>query len=407
MPLSLSLPLRTEPASDILTRAYFDNLLPESAQLDDVMARHGVARNDLIGLFTHLGADCPGAVSILPPDTGPVKTPGDLSTDYEPLDAAQLADLVGRLARREPIDPIARDPSPLAGVQRKLAVAYDARTETFMLPKPDRKVPTTHIIKVPPPALTADVRYEATAMNVARACGLSAARVEACIAGDMPYLLIERFDRHVTEDGNVFRLHQEDFAQALGLSARLKYERDGAEGRQFNARSVASILAKTKTPAKAREAFLLLTLFNLSVGNTDIHAKNHALLYIDGPSPVLAPAYDVLPVMTNRNVGHHLAFTIGQARHIANIETADIDIVLDTFGLKGAAATRFKSDKYVPLLSKIAQRIRGLPVYEFKVFRDLAGECIGHLAEILGIPHPLDDFDAFPPFYAQADALKE
>ena len=43
LPLSLSLPLTDEPYGDIVTRAFFDNLLQErdGAPLNDVMAREG------------------------------------------------------------------------------------------------------------------------------------------------------------------------------------------------------------------------------------------------------------------------------------------------------------------------------------------------------------------------------
>ena len=67
LPLSLSLPLTDEPYGDIVTRAFFDNLLQErDGALNDVMAREGLARDDIAGLLLHLGKDCPGALSVLP-----------------------------------------------------------------------------------------------------------------------------------------------------------------------------------------------------------------------------------------------------------------------------------------------------------------------------------------------------
>jgi serine/threonine-protein kinase HipA len=45
--------------------------------------------------------------------------------------------------------------------------------------------------------------------------------------GEIEALLVRRFDRALDRDGRVARLHQEDFAQALGLPAALKYERRG------------------------------------------------------------------------------------------------------------------------------------------------------------------------------------
>ena len=63
--LSLSLPLSEEPFGDVPVRAWFGNLLHENDQLEATMARYGIERSDIAGLLEHLGADCPGAVSVL------------------------------------------------------------------------------------------------------------------------------------------------------------------------------------------------------------------------------------------------------------------------------------------------------------------------------------------------------
>ena len=82
LPLSLSLPLNDEPYGDVLTRAFFDNLLQErDGPLQSVMAREGIARDDVAGLLFHLGRDCAGAISVLPEGAPPVKVPGDFSQD--------------------------------------------------------------------------------------------------------------------------------------------------------------------------------------------------------------------------------------------------------------------------------------------------------------------------------------
>ena len=66
-PLSLSLPLSPEPHEDVVTRAFFDNLLHErDSALADIMAREGLSRDDIAGLLFHLGKDCAGALSVLP-----------------------------------------------------------------------------------------------------------------------------------------------------------------------------------------------------------------------------------------------------------------------------------------------------------------------------------------------------
>src|ERR1700677_141101 len=77
IPLSLSLPLSSEPFADVPARSFFDNLLQErDGVLRQVMANNGLQRDDVAGLLRHLGKDCPGAISVLPVGVPPVKLPG-------------------------------------------------------------------------------------------------------------------------------------------------------------------------------------------------------------------------------------------------------------------------------------------------------------------------------------------
>lgn len=78
-----------------------------------------VDRDDYGALLFHLGADCPGAISITPEGTGPGKMPGRFPNDYEFLDRKRLQKIVLslRLHRRMPDGE--RDPSPVAGIQGK------------------------------------------------------------------------------------------------------------------------------------------------------------------------------------------------------------------------------------------------------------------------------------------------
>ena len=64
--ISMSLPLGEQVFSDAACVAYFGNLLFEGQELDRVMALHRIDRDDIAGLLYHLGADCPGAISITP-----------------------------------------------------------------------------------------------------------------------------------------------------------------------------------------------------------------------------------------------------------------------------------------------------------------------------------------------------
>lgn len=229
-PLSLSLPIRSQPYGDAATCGFFANLLFENALRDQVMERYGLDFNDIVGLLFHLGRDCPGAISCVPQGEDPAKQPGNLETDYDALDAEALAEIMTSLRDRRRLPEQTQDPSPLAGVQGKIALAR-LSDGCYALPKPGQNVPTTHILKVPRLRDMGDVASEHLVTGL-----MAEVQTHPVVlgAGDLQGLLITRFDRIV--DGTlVSRLHQEDFAQALGLGLSLKYERNGTPARSFSA----------------------------------------------------------------------------------------------------------------------------------------------------------------------------
>ncbi len=64
-------------------------------------------------------------------------------------------------------------------------------------------------------------------MTAARVAGLPSATCSIGRFGAEHTLVVERFDRIVTADGTVIPLHQEDMAQALGVTRLRKYESRG------------------------------------------------------------------------------------------------------------------------------------------------------------------------------------
>src|SRR5690606_14069844 len=134
-----------------------------------------------------------------------------------------------------------------------------------------------------------------------------------------------RFDRALDTDGRVVRIHQEDFAQALGLPSALKYERRGAPGRRFDVDAIRRVLDATDDPAAERELFIRATLFDLLLGNVDGHAKNFALLHGRGGSIRTAPRYDILPTRLDDTLTDELAYSIGEATTLDEIRREDFD----------------------------------------------------------------------------------
>jgi serine/threonine-protein kinase HipA len=389
LPLSLSLPLQEPAYGDVLARSFFSNLLQERDQpLKEVMERHSIEPTDLAGLLFHLGADCAGAVSILPEGSAPTKVPGNLATDYDVLSHQDLEAIVRALHDRTALPNELRDPSPLTGMQSKISILMlDA--ETFALPKPGTGAPTTHVMKVPDRNHHADVERETLAMQMSVQCGMitvPSARFE--FAG-IPALVTQRFDRAYDAEGQVIRLHQEDFAQALSLPPSLKYQRRGFEGRRFDASAIGRLLNETANPSDARFFILKLTLYDLLIGNVDGHAKNHALLYLGRARPDLAPRYDVLPTRLDESLTEELAYDIGTATRLQEIDIDQLSIFLIQIGIiRKPAQKRLIASALNEIVPILASNLGKLSSISQKSFADLIATNMRELLPKLDFPVP-------------------
>jgi serine/threonine-protein kinase HipA len=127
------------------------------------------------------------------------------------------------------------------------------------------------------------VQFEFLGMELARRCGLNVASVELLEVNKRPVLMIERFDRPI--DGS--RLAMVSALTILGL--------DENGGRYASYADLADqIRARFSTPdATLRELYARI-VFNIHIGNTDDHARNHAAFW-NGVELSLTPAYDVSP----------------------------------------------------------------------------------------------------------------
>lgn len=360
--LSLSLPIRPEPFNDADCRGYFANLLFEGPQLDKVLDSYKLDRGDIGALLWHLGADCPGAISVTPEGTGPGKTPGRFPDDYEMLDEARLHEIALSLHLHRRLPDAERNPSPVAGVQGKIAVV--AHEGQIFLPKSGSGAPTTHILKISPVSDPDITRHEVALLKIAEACGF---RIASCQALEFATegrrihaLLSTRFDRRIELVGSerlITRIHSEDFCQALGLPPSLKYERDSLNPEhRFCATAVAQIGAQASVPSIFQRDFLEHCLFNLLVGNSDNHGKNGSVLHQKGGT-ALAPLYDVVPVFMDRRVTHQLAFRHGQAEFVEDFTTEDLRRLLIDLGFGKPQVARV-----VKQIATLATRIAGAGV---------------------------------------------
>lgn len=218
--LSVSLPVEQARFSNARTRPFFEGLLPEGTIKEQIARERGVSASNAFGLLAEIGAECAGAVVIVPTgmEPAPSTTAAVRWLSPEELEAA-LAALpshplgVGNDVRLS-----------LGGMQQKLVVT---RAPSGKFGQPLGGAPSTHIIK---PSLSGweDIAAnEAFCLRVAACCRLESSRATVEVVGDTPCLIVERFDRTLTDDLRIERVHQEDFCQALGLLPESKYESEG------------------------------------------------------------------------------------------------------------------------------------------------------------------------------------
>jgi serine/threonine-protein kinase HipA len=143
------------------------------------------------------------------------------------------------------------------------------------------------------------------------------------------FLLVERYDRAFDENGNVKRLHQEDFCQALGYPSSRKYAADG--GPVF--RDCFQLLRSSAT-RPAREVLKLFdaAIFNLIIGNADAHGKNYSLLYRDD-GVEMAPLYDLLSTVAYPDLSPKLAMKIAKRSTLAELKASDWSRFAEETGL--------------------------------------------------------------------------
>lgn len=254
---------------------WFEHALPEmGGPLRRAVARSvGVRETNSFAIAETVGKDLPGAV-VLRPEAENTRVAGRRVLDEESGHDAELSKLRFSLAGIQ-LKFSAR------ATERGLAIGYGGDKIVKLADQRFDQVPTN----------------EYAIMNWARSCGVDVPQISLMAADELVDLpanlklrdpkafVIQRYDRGA--DGG--RVHQEDFAQILGLSP-YEGKRDKYEGTNLDSigRLVVGLF-----PSDADEFVRRVTFMVLSANN-DMHAKNWSVLYRDRVHPRLAPAYDLV-----------------------------------------------------------------------------------------------------------------
>lgn len=129
------------------------------------------------------------------------------------------------------------------------------------------------------------VKAEGVAMELARRAGLNVAPTQVVRVAGKDVLLVERFDR----PGDGQRRHLVSALTILGLD-----EFTGARYGSYALLADHIRQSFTHPAATLRELFSRI-VFNILVGNTDDHPRNHAAFVNADGSLTLTPAYDICP----------------------------------------------------------------------------------------------------------------
>lgn len=250
---------------------FFSNLLPEGQLRQYIAERGDVNEQREFFLLWLLGNDLPGAVTVH-------------DVEGRTLPPAQSAPSVVRTKAGKDVLRFS-----LAGVQLKLSAIGNPNKQ---LSVPASSLGGHWIVKLPSPAYPNLPENEFSMMEFARAIGIQVPEVGliplAQIAGvPEPWqqlkgnaYYIQRFDR----GAKGARIHIEDFNQIYGQFPEAKYK-------NYSYTNMAADIWRLTDEEQFKE-FIRRLIFTVAIGNNDMHLKNWSLIYRDGRTPQLAPAYD-------------------------------------------------------------------------------------------------------------------
>ncbi len=249
---------------------WFSNLLPEGQLRNYLASLGGINPAREFQLLELLGDDLPGAVRVV------------AGGEQQAIPKFPLEKL--EIPSNQPLR------FSLAGVQLKFSA--------FMEKQGGLTIPATGIggdwiVKLPSPIYPAVPENEAAMLMLAKKSGIQVPEFRLVpietIQGLPEFgpflgskaLAVKRFDR---DRGK--RIHMEDLAQVFGIFPENKYEKVGFV-------KIATMINLIMGP-KAAQDFVARLAFTIITGHGDMHLKNWSLLYPNGITPVLSPAYDLV-----------------------------------------------------------------------------------------------------------------
>ena len=298
---------------------FFSNLLPEGEMRNYLGERAGVNPDREFFLLWVLGQDLSGAVTVEPAD-GEALPPNvnEPTDDEEPQKEGALR-------------------FSLAGVQLKFSAVKNA---SGGLTIPVSGAGGSWIVKLPSSRFEDVPENEFSMMELARKIGMDVPETSLIDIKDIKNIptgiekfgnqafVIKRFDRN----DNGTSVHIEDFAQIFGVRPADKYKK-------ATMRRIAQVIGIEGQESDIEE-FIRRLVFNILIGNADMHLKNWSLIYKDPQTPSISPAYDfvsTIPYIKDDKLALKVsksnrfdAFSMDELSHLAAKARLPEKLVLDT-----------------------------------------------------------------------------
>ncbi len=425
-PLSLSMPLAAAEHPHAAIDPFLWGLLPDNELVLSRWAKKfQVSPRNAFALIGHVGEDCAGAVQFVSRERR------DELASIAPVETEWLteADVASRLRALQTDASAGRSPRDtgqfsLAGAQPKTALLFDGQRWGV----PSGRTPTTHILKPPTSEFDGHAENEHLCLRLAKALGLPTAHAEVRKFEDVTTIVVERYDRvnmlepiettlaaHAENIKNenfiaaldkesalkmqtllkqfssvpVYRVHQEDFCQALRVHPTLKYQNEGGPSPKQIVELLNTSIVEGRTsckyinvnaPSVDITTFIDALILNWLIGGTDAHAKNYSLL-IGGEVVRLAPLYDIASIFAYPDIDPQrakLAMKIGDEYRLRYIGLSD--------WRKLATNVRVDGDVLIDRLRAMASELPDRLSDEIRIMRD--GGLSHKVLDTLGVVLP-------------------
>ncbi len=370
--ISIQLPIREEAFTPQETKCFFEGLLPEGFHRRSVAQWMHVHEDDYLSILSGLGEECLGAIRVINPERQTE------TSSYSLMTNEQMADFA-REGTVKSAEILTRTHLSLAGASGKTGLYYDEEANQWFLPLGE--APSTHIVKQCHLRLEEIVANEQLCLMTAEKLGIEVPDSFIVNAGDSSreaLFATKRYDRmldpsadEISGKKRPYRLHQEDFAQAMGIASADKYE--PADGRYLKD-AFRLLMLYSADPIADQTRLWDILVYDYLVGNTDNHIKNLSLLYSSDLDHMrLAPAYDVISTAVYESSTRDMAMSIAGRYDLDEIGRASFEEETAEIGIGTKMAMEHfddLADRFEEALSETAELLEEEGVASAKILAE-------------------------------------